>query len=148
MRCWRITALFPGLALVVLALAGCGGGPKLVKAVGVVKYKNAPVPNADLIFMADDGTMPSVGRTDDEGRFTVCTGGRDGAPVGSYKVGIIAAKNKRPVSEAEAAAITSEQIAANRIDLIPIKYNNHISSGLTATVSENPDENNFTFDLK
>ena len=44
--------------------------------------------------------------------------------------------------------MTSEQIAADREDLIPIQYNILESSGLTATVAADPSANPFVFDLK
>ena len=136
------------LLLVAIALVGCGSGPKLVKATGTVKYKDKPIPGADIIMMSDASSAPSLARTDEQGRFTVTTDGKPGALVGTYRVAITAARNKRAVSPGEALSLTSEQIAANREDLIPIKYNNFESSGLTATVTDNPAANEFGFDLK
>jgi hypothetical protein len=133
---------------IVFALAGCDRGPKLVKAGGVVKYKSAPVPGADVVLVPEGDGQPALGRTDDQGRFTLTTGGRAGALVGSYNVAITAARPKRVVSDAEAVAMSSEQIAANRQDLVPVKYNNPISSELTATVASDPAANDFVFDLK
>jgi hypothetical protein len=68
--------------------------------------------------------------------------------VGSYRVAITAARNKREVSPSAALSMTSEQIAANREDLVPVKYNNFESSGLTAIVSDDPAKNEFSFELK
>jgi len=130
------------------ALTGCDSGPKLVPAGGIVKYKNALIPGADVVFVPDGDGQTAIGRTDDQGRFTLVTSGRPGALVGWYKVSITAARPKRAVSEAEAVAMTSEQIAANREDLVPVTYNNPVSSGLTATVSANLAANEFIFDLK
>jgi hypothetical protein len=136
------------LALVAAASVGCGGGPRLVKAGGTVKYKNAPVPGADILMMSDASGPPSIARTDEQGRFTVTTDGKPGAPVGFFKVSITAARNKRPIAPEEAVAISSEQIAALREDLIPVKYNSFEGSGLTAEVTDDPAKNDFTFDLK
>jgi hypothetical protein len=99
-------------------------------------------------MMSDANGAPSMGRTDDQGRFTITTDGKPGAWMGSYRVAITAARNKREVSAGEALTMTSEQIAANREDLIPIKYNNFESSGLTAVVGDDPEANQFVFDLK
>jgi hypothetical protein len=44
--------------------------------------------------------------------------------------------------------MTSEQIAANHETIIPVKYNNLITSGLTATVGKDPAGNEYTFELK
>lgn len=137
-----------GLVLVALVCLGCGGGPKLVKAGGTVKYKGAPLPKASVVLVPNDGGSPSIGSTDEAGRFTISTMGRSGAPVGSYKVAITAVRQKRAVSESEAIGMTSEQIAANHESLIPAKYNNTISSELTATVSNDPSKNDYTFELQ
>jgi hypothetical protein len=134
--------------LAALVWAGCDSGPKLVTAGGTVKFNGNPVPGADVTFMPDEGSGPSIGRTDEQGRFSLTTGGKPGAPPGGHKVAITAVRQKRKVSEAESVGMTSEQIAANHESLIPIKYNNLISSGLSATVEKDPKANEFTFDLK
>ena len=138
-----------GLAILIciIALAGCDRGPALVPAGGVVKYKHAPIAGADVVLVPDGDSQLAIGRTDDKGEFTLTTSGRKGAFVGSYKVSITAARPKRQVSASEAVAMSSEQIAANREDLIPTKYNNPVSSELTATVSRDPAANTFVFDL-
>jgi hypothetical protein len=147
-KCRRaLTTLFLGFAIAALASVGCGG-PKLVNAGGKVTYKSSPVPGASLTFVPDAGGPPVIARTDEQGRFTVTTEGQPGAAVGSYKVAITAVRQKRPVSDAEAVGMTSAQIEANHETLIPIEYNNLITSRLTATVSEDPAANEFTFDLK
>jgi hypothetical protein len=136
------------LATLALATLGCDRGPKLVPAVGSVKYKNAAIPGADVVFVPDGEGQMAIGQTDEQGQFKLMTSGRPGALVGGYKVSITAARPKRAVSQAEAVAMSSEQIAANREDLVPVKYNNSVSSELTATVNSDPAANKFEFDLK
>jgi hypothetical protein len=114
----------------------------------MVKYKGAPLAAADVVFVPDAGGMPSIGRTDDQGKFTLKTNARPGAPVGGHRVAITAIRQKRKVSESEAVSMTSEQIAANHEAVIPLKYNNPISSELSATVGEKAAENDFLFELK
>jgi hypothetical protein len=140
-------ALLIGLALASYNLAGCNRGPALVPAGGTVKYKHALIPGADVVFVPDGEGQPAIGRTDEKGQFTLATGGSKGALAGSYKVSVTAARPKREVSASEAVAMSSEQIAANREDLVPVKYNNPVSSELTATVSRDPAANQFVFDL-
>jgi hypothetical protein len=141
------TALLIGFALAGSNLAGCNRGPALVPAGGIVKYKHAPIPGADVVFVPDGDGQPAIGRTDEKGQFTLTTGGQKGALAGPYKVSITAARPKREVPASEAVAMSSEQIAANREDLVPVKYNNPVSSNLTATVSRDPAANQFVFDL-
>ena len=141
---WRAFAL----TLICFVLAGCDSGPRLVKAGGTVKYQGKPLAGANVVFISEDGSVPSLGRTDEQGQFELKTNGRPGAPVDEYKVAITAVRQKRAVSEAEAVSMTSEQIAANHESLIPAKYNNQISSGLTAAVSKDPKANEFAFDLQ
>ena|SRR6478752_1416695 len=127
---------------------GCGGGPKLIPAGGTVRYKNALIPGADVVLVPEGNGQTAIGKTNEQGEFTLNTGGLPGVLVGSYRVSITAARPKRVVSEAEAVSMSSQQIAANREDLVPIKYNNPISSELTATISQDPAANKFMFDLK
>jgi hypothetical protein len=129
--------------------AGCGeGGPKLVDAGGTVMYKGKPLPNASLTFVHDADAPVGIARTDDNGKFKVTSEGRPGLVVGSYKVAITAARQKRELTPQESLAITPEQVEANTEHLIPRTYNNQLTSGLTATVTEDPAKNDFTFDLK
>ena len=44
---------------VILALAGCGGGPKLAKVTGRVSYQNKPYPRAFVLFTPES---PSAGQ--------------------------------------------------------------------------------------
>jgi hypothetical protein len=137
------------LLLTALAVCGCGErGQKLVKAGGVVTYRGKPLPEASITFVPVDGGLPSIGRTDTSGQFELTTSGRPGAPIGSFQVAISAVRQKRPVSPGEAASMTTAQIEANHEQLIPLKYNNLITSGLTADVADDENANAFTFDLK
>jgi hypothetical protein len=146
-RAWKLVVC--SLALLLASLQfGCGGGPKLIPAGGAVKYKNALIPGADVVLIPEGNGQTAIGKTNELGEFTLSTGGLPGVLIGSYRVSITAARPKRVVSQAEAVAMSSEQIAANREDLVPIKYNNPISSELTATISQDPAANKFMFDLK
>ena len=146
-RSFRRAGLLCG-ALSVILWAGCDRGPQLVAASGVVTFRKQPVPDADIVFVPDAGGSPVIGRTNDSGEFILTTNGQEGALVGSYKVAVTAVKLKKAVSESEALSMTNEQIAANHVAVVPIKYNNTISSGLAATVAEDPASNRFQFDLK
>ena len=62
----RVAAL-----VLLIAVAGCGGGPRLVKVSGRVTYHGQPVPSTRVTFVPDDGGRPSRGLTDDTGQFTL-----------------------------------------------------------------------------
>ncbi|MCA9133581.1 MAG: carboxypeptidase regulatory-like domain-containing protein [Planctomycetales bacterium] len=140
---WRLSVLL----LVGLSI-GCDSGPKLVEANGTVTFRDKPVPGADVIFVPDAGGAPVIGRSDEQGHFSLTTDGKEGAYAGTYKVAVTAVRQIREVDEEEAARMSTAQINANHESLIPAKFNNTISSGLTATVSENPEENQIALELK
>jgi hypothetical protein len=75
----------------LLVLAGCGGGPKLVKVTGKVYYQDKPYPLALVWFMSESpsGGQPAQARADQDGLFTMATpNAGDGVVPGRYKVGI------------------------------------------------------------
>ncbi len=141
-------ASLAAILAVWMLIVGCDNGPKLIEAGGIVTYNSKPVPDADVIFVPDEGGPPVIGRSDTEGKFVLTTDGKPGAFAGKYKIGVTAMRQKRPVSEKEALTMTDAQIAANHESLIPKKYNHQISSGLSAAVTDDPKANQFTLDLK
>jgi hypothetical protein len=56
-----------GVALLLLT-TGCSG-PKLMEVSGKVTYKGQPVPSTRVCFQPDSGSRPSIGITDDSGKF-------------------------------------------------------------------------------
>lgn len=78
-------------ASAILALAGCGGGPKLVKVTGKVSYQNKPYPRAFVWFIPESpsGGQPAEAMADQDGSFAMTTPNiGDGVVPGRYKVGI------------------------------------------------------------
>jgi hypothetical protein len=137
----------------VLCCTGCGqsDGLNLAEAGGKVTYQGKPVPNATVVFMPQDG-LPAIGMTDDEGRFEFNTGGRPGATVGGGAISVTAVHQSREVTDEEVEKIGGAAfdalLASIRKSLIPEKYNHPQTSGLTATITEDPDQNQITLDLK
>lgn len=91
----RITA-FTALVLGTLAVAGCGGGPKLAPVSGIVTVDGKPYPNAVVSFQpvamknGDNPGRGSVGKTDKDGKFTLKYEGQEpGAVVGKHVVRIV-----------------------------------------------------------
>ncbi len=128
----------------VLVLAGCGRGdkPPMADASGTVTYNGAALEGATVMFIPDTG-MPSTGVTDAAGRFTFNTRGDDGAVVGPGKVAITAVEQLIVVEGREP---TAQELANMHNPLIPDTYGHPATSGLTAEVKAD-EENNFTFDL-
>src|SRR5262245_51304344 len=87
MACTRIAA--PAALAVVLALVGCGGGPKLAEVQGTVKdKKGAPLEKIMVEFWPEGQGQRSSGVTDKDGKYTLMTddGKRAGAVVGRHRV--------------------------------------------------------------
>jgi hypothetical protein len=134
-----------GVALGLLAIVGCGGDglPKRYQVSGKVTYKGAPVPKGTITFMPDD---PAKGRAAYgeimDGAYQLSTGGKnDGAMPGSYKIRIIAVDQDMSKVLANAGGgggrqddVYAAMKSAKR--LIPAKYSETSTSGLTATVEE------------
>jgi hypothetical protein len=146
--------------LSVLALAGCSGdgGPanrRPTKPVKVtVTYKGAPVENATVTFINQEGdSAPAFGRTDAQGVAKMKTYVEDdGAVLGAHKVTIIK-------SEAQGGGSAASQDSPDYVPpgpggtplpvvkhMIPEKYASP-TAGLTAEVKDSG-PNEFTFDLK
>src|SRR5712675_2209436 len=88
-------------ALVIVFLAGCGGGPNVVAVTGVLTYKGKPVTNAYVDFVPEKG-RPSWGQTDEQGRFKLdYDPQRNGALVGKHKVSV----RMRATTQAETEAV-------------------------------------------
>jgi len=144
--------------LAILGLVGCGGpgGPPLAPASGTLTHKGAPVEGATVTFLVEGSPLVASGVTDAQGKFTLTTGGRDGAPIGKAQIGVSKLEQgSAPAAPADAKEastkmasgapmMTSEMQAKN---LLPAKYVTPNLSGLTETVTaEGP--NNFTIDLQ
>jgi hypothetical protein len=72
-------------AVVLTGLCGCGDGR--VTVTGRVTYKGEPVPSTEVYFQPDDGSRFSLGKTDDDGNFSLrYSRDEDGAPKGQYTV--------------------------------------------------------------
>ncbi|GIW95483.1 MAG: hypothetical protein KatS3mg110_3524 [Pirellulaceae bacterium] len=146
-----------------LVFSGCNtaGDAKLVPAGGLVKYKGAPVAGATVTLLYPDKQV-AVGITGEDGRFTLTTGGRPGAPIGKAKVAIT--KTSGPTADAgkPVEQLTPEDMmkmyaatkggqamkaAAQEVkNELPAKYANPETSPLEADVQKSG--NDFLFDLQ
>lgn len=144
-------------ALHVALCAGCSGetskAPKLVPAKGAVKYQGKPIVAATVLFNPTDGT-PAMGMTDNEGNFTVTTGGRPGALIGKHKVIITKAstgadgKSRTDMKPQDMEKMVKEGVSfAPPKSEFPVRYTTLSGTNLEADVSADPASNVFEFNL-
>jgi hypothetical protein len=121
---WRVSLFPTAVAALALAAPGCGDD-------NVGKLSGSHYPVTGKVLMEDgkplvgarvvltDGVIAPSGEVGSDGTFKISTGDREGAPAGEYKVKIEppggpTMKNRKPV--------------------IPLRYADEDTSGLTATV--------------
>lgn len=112
-----------------LLVAGCGRGadlPPMARVSGNVMLDGQPLTRGTVQFVPDKGRgtqgPPAVGGIDEEGQFELETAGVRGALVGFHKIRI---ESRRPPRDETDTWPPS---------LIPARYENPVSSGLTAEV--------------
>lgn len=133
--------------LVAASLIGCGdqddGRPARVDATATIRYQGQPVEGATVTFVPEqEGGKAAFGTTDASGTATLGTfRAADGAMPGSYVV---------TVSKIEIEELSTKDrhgmLEVRDKHLVPEKYGDAETSGLTVTVSESG-MNEFTFDL-
>lgn len=149
------------LAAILAALvgsAGCGSsdGPKLVDAGGTILFQSRPVADASVVFVPEKGPV-ATGISDFDGKFTLSTGSRHGVVVGPAKVAVVI---NAPADDHLASPQTMEEGRKMMMEMmakrgttkraksaIPEKYHDPDTSGLSVTISDDPDKNQFTFEL-
>jgi hypothetical protein len=116
-----------GLMLVLVTLAGCTSRPVIT---GTVTYKNGPLTTGQVSFIGADGKSRSSGIGSD-GTYEIVD-----APPGDVTIVVIATKAEGKATGASplGASTTTPQAIAVR-SLIPVKYNDPKTSGLTYLVT-------------
>jgi len=150
----RVSRLWICLLITVLPLAACSdGGPKnrrpTHKVTVIVTQKGKPVDGATVTFINQEGE-PAIayGKTDAEGKAKMKTYVEgDGAVAGRHKVLI---EKSESIGGAPTVDQNSKEYDPNAPPaqikyLLPQKYSNPATSGLTAEVKEGQKE--LTFDL-
>jgi hypothetical protein len=85
----RLHPVLIGTLVLALFAGGCGGrSQKLVKVKGKVLMQGAPLANAGVTFIPENGVLPEpTGITKSDGSFELMTySPGDGAPPGDYRV--------------------------------------------------------------
>lgn len=150
------------LFLLLLAIVGigCSGSeperPNTVAATGKVTYNGEAVEGATVTFVPQDGGHAAVGVTDATGAFSLMTFvANDGAVPGSYQVKIAKFDASQQAPAADTDGLSEDQMPSNDIasqasapkNLLPVKYANTSTSGITETVGESAEENVFELAL-
>ena len=121
--------------------------PKTYPVTGVVTYKGEPVAGANLNFQLADGSSYSMAITDASGGYSLQTfEPGDGALPGEYHVGI--SKYEQSVasggtSDDDYIPPEEQQVVPYAGNLLPAKYSVPQTSGLVASVKEEPNTVNF-----
>jgi hypothetical protein len=141
------------LAILCLGAAGCGQqqlpeGLDAVHPVEVtVTYNGNPLPEADVYFVPADGDQrfAAVGQTNANGKATLYTLNKyKGAKAGPHNISV----SKWEVFETgefETNEAGEKVPVTDRKTVVPKKYADHKTSGLTETVE--PGTNSFTLEL-
>lgn len=121
-------------------IAGCGEArPRTVAVRGQITYHAQPLAGGTVTFVPFEPGPAAIGVISKHGRFTLTTfRPGDGALPGEYRVMIVAM--------AEMKGLLPEDLGASSLLLIPYRYANHLTSGLTAQVIDG--DNNVTIDLE
>lgn len=117
-----------------ITLSGCGDSLGGGSVNGTVAYQNQPLGSAAIYFFPEDGGRPVVGRTDEQGQYSM------DVPPGNYRVTVELIETAPPGwKEGDPLPPAKESL--------PAQYTTQAKTVLTATIAENQDEP-INFDLK
>jgi hypothetical protein len=119
------------VAVLGLSLAGCGGGhPATAGVEGKVLYRGKPLEFGAVMFQPAAGP-PASGQIQRDGTFRLSTyGSNDGAVLGAHKVSVSCLESQSPTAPPPDPNVEP----GLGKPLIPAKYLNPETSGLTAEV--------------
>ncbi|HAH49497.1 hypothetical protein [Gimesia sp.] len=144
------------LFLSIFFLQGCGGTdddrPQRTAVSGVITFDGEPVEDASITFRpVDESGQTANGRTDEQGVFQMGTyEGTDGVVAGDYTV-MISKLESQEVAEVlpedDPNYDPNPKPQPPPENLLPEKYSNAETSGLTVTVSEGKEISDLKFEL-
>jgi hypothetical protein len=138
--------------------AGCSKNPDYLPVMGSVSLDGKPVAKASVMFHPENGGRPAWAITDDDGSFALTTfKSGDGTLLGNHVVTVTLAQEGPPKKQSHNPDLTNENASVmemftvqqpNRKKwIVPEKYSDTDTSGLTFTVADGAD-NNATFELE
>jgi hypothetical protein len=122
------------VALVSATVIGCNRGPVTKSVSGAITYQNKPVTSGLINFLPEKG-RPLGGGIESDGTYSVKL------PLGKYQVRIDA---PAPLPEGFKEGMPMPKLGP---PLVPEKYANYASSGLTATISDTSGSQQVDFKL-
>lgn len=150
------TSLAIGLLLGITWIVGCAqqpaaDRPTTYSVTGTVTFQGNPVEGATVAFSPTQGKQGAFATTDASGKYSLTTFvGGDGALPGEYKVKISQYEKEAPSGGEGEEYVPPEETGEGEDsgpkNLLPEKYADANSSGLTATVTEG--ENTIDFALE
>ena len=131
-----------------LLLTGCGSS-KTGSVTGTVTLDGSPVAKAGVAFRPQDGGRMSTGETNEQGQFTLtCYERNDGAIPGIHDVTVTKFEEPKldlpdDADSLDAAFAASKAPRPKRKWLVPEKFSDKSTSGLTFTVERGSNTANF-----
>ena len=146
-------------ACLAVAIVGCGSDLNLAPVEGTVTYQGQPLANATVTFIPKGEGSLGVGITDEEGSFSISTGGQAGVTPGMCAVTVSkmessgggqAALEKMTEADRQKMMMSGKMqgvMTGTPKSAIPAQYGNAITSGLSFEVKKDG-ENNFPITLQ
>jgi hypothetical protein len=142
-------------AVSLLMTAGCSakvaGRPKVVPASGRVLYNGQPLEGAHVTFTNPTAKRSAYAQTDANGQFSLTTFERqDGAVPGKQQISVSKVKMTSqldPGVDRTTVAPATKSTTPERRWLIPERYGDVATSGLTAEISEDGKNDTIVVDL-
>jgi hypothetical protein len=123
------------LLLAATWLTGCRRGEALVPVSGTVTLQGKPVADGIVTFSSHAKGVYVTARLDAQGHYDVRQAGGNGLPPGEYEVAITPAVPPALNSQPSASPPPPK---GPKLVVIPLKYRDGKTSGLTLIVSETP----------
>lgn len=120
-----------GIALLLAALAGCGGKAAVAKVSGKVTVGGQPVTGAMINFVSSETGVAASDGLDASGAYDIPSGLKPG----TYKVFVV------PASSADQPPMPGKPPPKPAESKVPPKYRSDATSGLTAELKEGDNPN-------